>query len=192
MKPKKIDGQQLQEGRRGEQRIQTEIKNSYQFIRLSKRLVESINNELPQRNQQTAEDKAMLVAPATTTQLSARPVSIRPNAQIVMSGRGDSKVLGLKEEEDLVDEGEEVLYDSLEFDSALEVDVEDMIDVDEGIGPQRAGRLSETHMNKMKHAFKSQSLSGNREKETKNSRPSKYSNGIVVSQINLRAVLRES
>lgn len=81
---------------------------------------------------------------------------------------------------------EDVNYDSIEFDSALEVDIEEMIDIDEGIGPQRAGRLSETHVNKMKHAFKSQSLSGTRTNEVK-CEP-KFSNGILVSQINLRAV----
>ena len=53
-------------------------------------------------------------------------------------------------------------YESIEFDSGLEVDVEEMIDVDEGIGPQRAGRLSETNINKMRHAFKSQSVSEQR------------------------------
>lgn len=42
IKPKQIDTQI--EGK-SEQRIQTEIKNQYQFIRLNKRLVESNNND---------------------------------------------------------------------------------------------------------------------------------------------------
>lgn len=83
-------------------------------------------------------------------------------------------------------EDDEMNYESIEFDSALEVDIEEMIDVDEGIGPQRAGRLSETQINKMKHAFKSQSLSGARTHGGRHE--PKFANGIIVSQINLRAV----
>lgn len=85
---------------------------------------------------------------------------------------------------------DDVNYESIEFDSALEVDIEEMIDVDEGIGPQRAGRLSETQINKMKHAFKSQSLSGARTQEGRHE--PKFANGIIVSQINLRAVQTNS
>jgi len=76
--------------------------------------------------------------------------------------------------------------ESNELDSALEVDIEEMIDIDEGIGPQRAGRLSETHKYNMQHAFKSQSHSQSRYHE--GVQEPRMANGILISQISLRAV----
>ena len=55
IKPKQIDTQI--EGK-SEQRIQTEIKNQYQFIRLNKRLVESNNNDTQKCQKDKKRDSA--------------------------------------------------------------------------------------------------------------------------------------